>query len=198
MANRDMPKGGVPVKHLNGNPYNGKYNVYYKDAAENFFIGSPVKLEGSADPTGMYPTVTLAAATEVPLVGFVVGFSTSPYITADPADLDRVYSISTEDVYVAVCDDPNVIFEMQEDTGTTLTIADVGMNCSMTSESGSTVTGNSSVEIDGSEVATTSTLGIRLLRYVNREDNAVGAHAKWEVMINKHAYGHGLGCIGVD
>ena len=197
MANRDMPKGGVPVKHLNGNPYNGKYNVYYKDAAEDFFIGTPVKLAGSADPTGMFPTVTRVAATEVPIVGFVVGFSTSPYITADPANLDRVYSPSAEDVYIAVADDPDLIFEMQEDTGTTLTIASVGLNCSMTTESGSTVTGNSSVEIDGSEVAETGTLGIKLLRYVNREDNAVGAHAKWEVMVNKHSYGHGLGCVGL-
>lgn len=195
MANKDRPMGMKPVKNINGTPWNGKYNVYYKDAAENFFIGSPVKSAGSADASGKYPTVVLAGTD--PIRGVVVGFSTTPYITADPADLNRVYSISTEDVYVAVCDDPNVIFEMQEDSSTALTITEIGLNASPTTESGNTSTGLSTVEIDCTTEDVTSTLSLKILRLVDREDNALGDHAKFEVMINNHELAQGLGSLAI-
>ena len=196
MANKDRPCGLKPIKHLNGVTWNGKFNVYRKVAAENFFIGSPVKLAGSADATGKYPTVALAGAGG-PIVGSVVGFGNTPYLAADVSDLDKVYSISTEDVYVAVADDPDLIFECQEDSTTNFTADSIGCNADLTTESGSTTTGKSSVEIDCSTETTTSTLEIRILRLVDRPDNELGDYAKFEVMINVHAYGQGLGSAGV-
>lgn len=195
--NKDRPSGLKPIKHLNGVPWNGKFNMYRKTAAENFFIGSPVKLAGSADATGKYPTVALAGTNGI-VVGVVVGFGNTPYLAADVSDLDKVYSISTEDVYVAVVDDPGVIFEIQEDsTGTALAVTDVGNNFLFTTESGDTTTGHSTVELDRSESGTTITDPIRLLRLVDRPGNALGDYAKWEIMINFHAYGQGAGQTGV-
>jgi hypothetical protein len=51
----------------------------------------------------------------------------------------------------------------------------------------STSPGQSAHEIDRSTVVT-STAQLRLLRLVPREDNAHGAWAKWEVLINEHVY----------
>ena len=50
MANSDAPSGFKPVKHLNGNPWNGKVNVYYIPATDGTatFIGDAVKSAGSA------------------------------------------------------------------------------------------------------------------------------------------------------
>jgi len=194
--NKDRPSGLKPIKHLNGVPWNGKFNMYRKTAAENFFIGSPVKLAGSADSTGKYPTVALAGAGG-PILGPVVGFGNTPYLAADVSDLDKVYSISTEDVYVAVADDPQLIFECQEDSSTNLTADEIGLNCDLTTESGSTTTGKSTVELDCSTEDTTNTLEVRILRLIDRPDNALGDYAKFEVMINVHAYGQGLGQNGV-
>jgi len=195
MANKDRPMGLKPVKHLNGNPWNGAFNMYRKEVAENFFIGSPVAIAGSSGDSGKYPLVQLATAS-IPILGSVVGFSTTPYLVGDVTDLDRVYSISTEDVYVAVADDPDLVFEIQEDSSTTFTIAAVGANADLTVESGNTTNGKSTVEIDCATEDVTSTLEVKILRLVAREDNELGEYSKWEVMINVHPYGQGLGALG--
>ena len=199
MDNRDTPFGLKPIKHLNGTPWNGKFNIYYKAVglAEAIFIGSPVKLAGAADTLGTYPTIQLAGA-GVPIVGTVVGFGNTPYLAADVTDLDRLHSPTLTANYVAVADDPGLIFECQEDSSTTFTAATaVGATVSLTTESGNTTTGHSTVELDCSTEHTTSTLGMRILRLVDRPDNELGEFSKWEVMINAHAYGQGLGATGV-
>lgn len=198
MANLDRPMGLKPVKMLNGSPWNGKVNMYYKAVglSEAIFKGSPVKLAGSADASGKYPTVQLAEATG-PIVGVVMGFSNTPYIGVDVTNLDLLYSLSDTAHYVVVCDDPNVIFECQEDSSTNFTADSIGCNCDLTAESGDTNTGRSTVELDCATETTTSTLEVRILRLVDREDNALGDYAKFEVLINVHAYGHGLGATGV-
>jgi hypothetical protein len=198
MANLDRPCGLKPLKYLNGTPWNGKVTMYYKPAALNeaIFIGSPVKLAGSADATGKYPSIALAAA-NVPILGAVVGFGSTPNIIADFDDLDLKYSPASTEHYVAVADDPSIIFECQEDSSTTFTVDEIGNNASLTAESGNTTTGKSTVEIDCSTEATTSTLGVRILRLIDRVDNELGDYAKYEVLINAHAYGQGLGATGV-
>jgi len=200
MANLDRPCGLKPLRYLNGTPWNGKFNIYYKAVglAEAIFIGSAVKLASAGDASGVYPTIQLAGAGG-PIVGVVIGFGNTPNIVADVTNLNLLYSPSETAHYVAVVDDPSVIFECQEDDvdGTTLSAATgCGATADLTAESGNTTTGRSTVEIDRSTVHTTSTLEIRILRLVDRVDNALGAYSKWEILINVHAYGHGLGATG--
>ncbi len=197
MANIDKPKGLVPVGHLNGNPWNGAFTMYYKAAglSEAIFVGTPVMSAGSADTLARYPTIKLAGQTSV--IGVVIGFGSVPQIAADPGDLELLYSPSDTAHYVAVVDDPQVIFECQEDSSTTFTADAVGNNADLTTESGNTTTGKSTVEIDCSTEATGSTLQIKLMRLVAREDNVLGTYSKWEIMFNQHEFGQGLGAAGV-
>jgi hypothetical protein len=197
MANKDRPFGLKPVRHLNGSPWNGKTRVYYKDVGETdvLFIGSLVKSAGSADATGKYPTIELAGTD--PIRGVVVGFGNTPYIAADVTDLDRLYSPTTTANYVAVVDDPGVIFEAQEDSSTNLTADEIGLNISPTTESGNTTTGHSTIELDCATEATTSTLSLKILGLVDRPDNELGDYAKFEVMVNNHELAQGLGSAGV-
>jgi hypothetical protein len=187
-----------PLRYLNGTPWNGRFSIYYKAVGlgEAIFKGSPVKLAGSADATGKYPTISLAAD-GVPILGAVIGFGNTPNLVADVTDLDLLYSPTLTACYVAVADDPSIIFEAQEDSSTTFTVTEVGLNASLTTESGNTTTGWSTVEIDCATEATTNTLGIRILRLIDRVDNELGDYSKWEVLINAHAYGHGVGATGV-
>jgi hypothetical protein len=198
MANVDNPFGLKPLRYLNGTPWNGQVRIYYKDAtlAEAMFIGSPVKLAGSADALGKYPSIALADA-GVPILGAIVGFGDTPNIIGDMTTPSRLYSPSETEAYVAVADDPSIIFECQEDSTTAFTVDDVGLNASLTAESGNTTTGKSTVEIDCSTEDATATLGVKILRLVDRVDNELGDHAKWEVLINAHAYGHGTGAAGL-
>ena len=199
MANPNKIAGFRPIKHLNGNPWNGNFNVYYKSASSNIFRGSPVILAGSADTTCKYPTIDVGGA-GAPFVGVAIAFSTTPYIAADPTNLELLYSPSGTSHYVAVVDDPQVIFELFEETAGSANMAatDIGMNCAIIAESGDTTTGLSTVTLDYSELAVTSTDEVKVLRMINSEDNAFGAYARFEVLINNHTYGQGLGSLGYD
>ena len=192
MANSDTPFGLKPVRHLNGNPWNGKTRVYYKAAGSPIiYKGDPVELNGSADATGKYPDVLALATDDTPthIVGVAIATTTVPYIAADPSDLATGYVAAAKEAYVHVVDDPSVVFEIQEDGVTsTLGAADVGGNCGLTNATGNTTTGVSNQELESELGATTNTHALRLLRLVDREDNALGAWAKWEVIINLHAY----------
>jgi len=198
MANLNKIAGFRPIRHLNGNPWNGKFNVYYKSASSDIFKGSPVILTGTSDTTGKYPSIDIGGA-GAPFVGVAIGFSTTPYIVADPTNLELAYSPSGTSHYVAVVDDPQVIFELFQETGATnMAATDIGMNCAIIAESGDTTSGLSTVTLDYSELAVTSTDEVKVLRLINSEDNAFGAYARFEVLINNHTYGQGLGSLGYD
>ena len=186
MANRDIPAGLRPVERL-GTPYMGKASVYYVAAsnAVAIFKGDAVKSDGSADPTGKYPTVVQAAAGNA-IRGIVIGFGESPNIMINPTNPDRNHRPASTAMYLLVVDDPQVLFEVQEDSDTaTLTADDIGLSIDLVVGSGNTVNGQSSMMLDSSSaVATAATC--KLLRAVNREDNELGDKCKWLVLIAEH------------
>ena len=187
MANLDTPFGFKPVKHLLGAPWNGKVNTYYVPATDSvaMFKGDAVKSAGSADATGKFPSVAQAAAGEA-IRGVVVGFGDNPYTMIHPDSPNRDYRPASTAMYVFVVDDPFIIFEVQEDSvGAALTITEVGLSTDITVGSGSTATGRSAMEIDSSDTATAAGQ-CKILRVVDREDNALGTNCKWEVTIIEH------------
>lgn len=188
MANFDTPFGFKPVRHLSGAPWNGKVNSYYVPATDStaMFKGDAVKSAGSADASGKYPTVAQVAAGEV-IRGVIVGFGDNPHTMTRPDDLNISYRVASTAMYVFVIDDPFVIFEIQEDNATNDMDADmVGLSTDIaTVGTGSAVTGKSAMELDSSDTATA--LGqCKILRVTNREDNALGAYCKWDVLIVEH------------
>lgn len=187
MSNSDTPFGFKPVKHLLGVPWNGKVNTYYVPSTDSvaMFKGDVVKSAGSADATGKFPTVAQAAATEV-IRGVVVGFGDNPYTMIHPDSPNRDYRPASTEMYVFVVDDPFIIFEVQEDSVANALDADmVGLSTDIAVGSGSTTTGKSAMELDSSDTATAAGQ-CKILRLVDREDNELGDHAKWEVTIAEH------------
>ena len=187
MANSDAPSGFKPVKHLNGNPWNGKVNVYYIPATDGTatFIGDAVKSAGSATSDGLYPTVAQAAAGDA-IRGVVVGFSDQPYVSVNTDNLNEKYRAASVARYAFVVDDPDVIFEVQEDSvGGSIAAASVGLSCDFVVGYGSTVTGKSGMEIDSSDVATAAGQ-FKLLRVSNKVGNELGNYCKWEVLFREH------------
>lgn len=187
MANLDTPFGFKPVKHLIGAPWNGKANVYYVPSTDNtaLFIGDAVKSAGAADTTGKYPTVAQAAAGDA-IRGVIVGFGDNPNVMTNPDAPMRRHRLAATAMYVFVVDDPFVIFEIQEDSvGNSISAAMVGLSTDIVVGAGSTATGKSGMELDSSDTATAAGQ-CKILRLVNREDNELGNHAKWEVTIIEH------------
>lgn len=186
MANADTPRGLRPVRYLSGAPYNGAANKYHVASGDSTvaYIGALVKLTGGADADGI-ATVTPNVSTGNPVVGVIVG------IVPDTAS-STVYGAGSTTRYVLVADDPNLVFEAQEDsTGGALAATAAGATCTLTGfTSGSTTTGYSAVEIDSSELSETSDTDddVRIIGLVQRADNAIGTNAKWLVRLNVHQY----------
>lgn len=187
MANQDTPFGFIPRMYRNGAPWNGKYNVYYIPVgnASAIFKGDLVVSAGSASADGKYPDIAQAAATNETAVGVVIGFGTTPELMFDINNLSRNYCPALTAMYAAVVDDPDVIYEAQEDGAIAVTA--VGNNADIVVGSGNTTTGQSAMEIDSSD-AKTATAQIRILRLVDRPDNALGTNAKWLCMINESVW----------
>lgn len=183
MANTDNPSGFTPVRHLNGSPYNGQSNRYALLASNGTatFVGDAVVVGGSATAEGV-PSIAQAAAGNTNIVGVVMGFE------IEPTNLALLYRLASTLRYALVCDDPMVLHNVQEDSdGAALTVDEVGENCDIIVGSGNTTSGISAMEIDSS-THTAATAQIRVIRLAPMEDNAVGNQAKWEVLVNEHAY----------
>lgn len=185
MANVDSPFGLKPVAHRNGAPYNGSFRYYSVAAGYGtaIMIGDPVILAGSSQTIGgrIYSDVERAATGDV-VTGVVIG------VVPVTQDSLRYRAASTQRILM-VADNPDLVFEIQEVSGgTALTANDAGLNCDFVVAAGSTVTGNSGVELDNSTEAVTNTLDLHIIGPVAREDNAIGEHCKWLVTINRHQF----------
>ena len=118
MANVDRPNGFKPVKHINGNPWNGKTRKYACPAAETVAIGvgDIVKLSTKPVLAGNVPgieSIGTGVVTSGNFVGVVVGF-----VVVDPTggvsggaspslDLPQYKAASTLK-YALVADDPDL------------------------------------------------------------------------------------------
>jgi hypothetical protein len=188
MANTDRPQGLIPVRHLDGRPYTGATNFYLADSSNAIYVGDPVKSGGSAGAAGVFvngvncegmPTIDVAATGNT-LRGVCVGFLP----LQSNLSLLHKEANSTKRIAIVV-DDPNVVFEVQAD-GSTAAV-DVGENADITYTAGNATSGISAVELNtASHVATTAQL--RILGFVSRPDNAIGANAKLHVLINEHEF----------
>ena len=195
MANADRPSGLKPVKHLNGSPWNGKVTMYYKAAASNaIYKGTCVKSGGSGNTDGTVPSCDLAGATDQ-ILGVAVGFANQKNIAADVTSLNRLYCPASTAMYIAVVDDPDVIFEAQEDNGSSahMEAADIGRNIVLASSSaGSTTTGKSTAELDSDgDAAGYASARLLIVGVVDRVDNEMGSsadHTKWLVRIADHFF----------
>lgn len=199
MANTSRPNGFRPVKYLNGTPWNGAFRIYAIPAAESTatYVGDLVKLY-SGDTTDVvnYPTVQRAAASDA-LIGVVVGF------IPDYSNLNAApYRVASTLRYAMVADDPNLLFEAEEDgAGDPLELQDLGQNIDFVATAGSTTTGQSGMVIDSSTHATTATLPLKLMEAKRSADNEVvadgQAYTRWIVKINNHQLGSHTGTAGV-
>ena len=202
MANANRPSGFSPVQYLNGSPWSGQARIYSIAAAYTtaLYIGDPVKSSGTSDANGV-PGIILGATTGA-LRGVIVGLGSAEGLIANPKNLDITYrpaAAQSTDWYAMVVDDPQVLFEIQENAnGTALAAADIGLNTISVSGTGSGyVSGWMLASATDATPAATATLQLKLMGLVRRQQNAFGAYAKHLVKINVHELGTGTGTLGL-
>ena len=178
MANVDRPNGFKPWKYASGAPYNGAFEIMLSPT-DNLFLGDLVEptATGRALRDGAYQEVG-RAETGDPIVGVVVGWE------MNPANLGILYhaASATIPVYVARIDD--LLLECQNDAA--MAAADVGLNVDFVVAAGSTTTGASNMEVNSATEATTNTLDLRIVGFVDSPQNDVTlANARMIVSVNR-------------
>lgn len=209
MANTSKIRGFLPVKHVNGSPYNGQSNIYYVPASDGtaLFVGDPVKLAADANAQGIQHVAKATAGAAV--LGVVIGVINTKFdpvagnMSGGSVSLDTpVYRPASTGQYVLVCDSPDVVYEVEAVTGSnasySFAVADVGLNADLATVAGSTVTGTSAAALNMATAAATATLQWKILGVVQRPDNEItGAATKVLVKINNAQLGAGTGTAGV-
>ena len=175
MANVDAAFGFVPIRHMSGNaPRTNKYTIA-SGLAENIFTGDLVILIN----TGL---LTPHTATETNNIGVFAGVS---YTASDGSYVYSDYwpsGTAATDIIIYIYDDPYTVFKVQSAGSPAQT--NIGNCADVVAGTGSTTTGQSGFEISGTMAAGTATCKIMALH--DAPDNAFGANAVMEVLINEH------------
>jgi len=172
MATSATPNGAEPVNTLSASgSYNGK--VRHIKIASGYgtaiFYGDFVKLVAAGTVEKAAVTTAVVAGT----VGIFVGCSyTDPSTSQLTFNQQFPASTAASDIMAYVVDDPKLVFKMQADEAIAQT--GLGNNVSAVSTAGSTTIGRSKNALDGGSVATTNTLPLRVLEFVEGPNSTVG------------------------
>ena len=172
MATTATPMGAEPVNTLSASgSYTGKVrhikiaNAY----GTAIFYGDLVKLVAAGTLEIAAVTTSVVAGT----VGIFVGCSyTDPSTSQLTFNQTFPASTAADDIMAYVVDDPKLVFQMQGDEAIAQT--GLGNNVSAVSTAGSTTIGRSKNALDGGSIATTNTLPLRIVEFVDGPTSSVG------------------------
>tara|TARA_R110002020_G_scaffold271833_1_gene486994 strand:+ start:3229 stop:3807 length:579 start_codon:yes stop_codon:yes gene_type:complete len=170
MATSAAPTGAEPVGTLSASgSFTGK--VRHIKIASGYgtaiFYGDFVKLVSSGTVEKDTGTTALTP------VGVFMGCSyTDPSTNQMTFNQQFPASTAASDIMAYVLDDPNVLMRMQGDA--TLAQTTLGNNVAAVQTAGSTSIGRSKNAVDSSTVATTNTLPLRIIDFVDGPTSTVG------------------------
>jgi hypothetical protein len=181
----DKPYGLKPINLIGGQVYAGStrlmsiasgYNtsIYYGDVVKRVANGTVEKDVGTTTATP---------------VGIFVGCTyTNP--TTKQKQFAQYWPAGTvaSDAQAYVVDDPDVLFKVASVSATT-TVAFygpdvVGANAALVQNSGSNTTGDSAIAIDGTSIATTASLPIRIVDIVPDTSNTSNGYCEFICKFN--------------
>lgn len=218
MANPLAPHGLNPVGTLDGNPWNGKANLYHIPSSDGlaYYIGDIVKSASTGSDVNGVPDVTRAAngangATNATVKnrGVIVGIQVSPVgvgaqnlTAANAVNLNQTFVPATKanDYYVLVADDPNLLFEVMGNNTVTVTAgATIGLNA--TYIQGTPVAGDvvsrTVVDLTTTVPATTNTFPLKIVQLPYRPNVDFTANTPLLVTFNTHELKGDTGSTGV-
>ena len=175
MANVDSPFGFVPSRHMSGSPIRTNKYTITSGLAENIFNGDLVILTTDG-------VITPHTATEVNNLGVFAGVS---YTASDGSYKFSEYwpsGTTGTNIIAYVYDDPYIVYKVQSDGSPAQT--DLGACADVVADAGSTTTGQSGFQLNSSMGSGTATC--KIIGLYESPENAFGANAVVEVLINEH------------
>ncbi len=189
MANLNAPFGLKP-QNLNGTTWSGQGKLVRIPSAQGaIYIGDPLIPLGTTDANGVPDVgIAVAGATHI-IVGSFLGVCNGPAGSGvTMLQSSPVYHAASVAGYAFICDDPNVMYTIQEDSdggAIAITTGGYANGNLIAGAGGSTVTGMSSWMLDSSTVATgNATYQVKVIGLTRGPDNAIGNYARWNVFIN--------------
>ena len=176
MANVDAAFGLTPIRHLSGNGYSraNKYTIT-SGLSENIFTGDLVIITADG-------VITPHTATEANNIGVFAGVS---YTASDGSYVYAQYfpsGTTATNIVAYVYDDPYTVFKVQ--SAGTPAQTNIGNCAEVVAGAGSTTTGQSGFEMNGT--MSNGTASLKILGLYEAPDNAFGTNAIMEVLINEH------------
>ena len=177
MANVDSPFGFVPSRHMSGSPIRTNKYTITSGLAENIFNGDLVILtaDGVITPSN-------GASEAAQTIGVFAGVS---YTASDGSYKYSEYwpsGTTGTNIIAYVYDDPYIVFKVQSDGSPAQT--DIGSCADVTVGTGSTTTGQSAFQLASSMGASAALC--KLIALYESPENAFGANAVMEVLLNEH------------
>lgn len=176
-------------------------NPYGLKPTMRSLVGGPVELEQYSKPANYgkairkWDAVTLLS-TAVLGVAADITPGTTLYLGV-AMDYAAASTLSNHLVII----NPFALYDAQgHATSTGIVAADVGANVNLLLTDGPPTgapTETSANELDDSAIDTNILKDVHLIKLVSSPDNAVGVHARFEVMFNKHFYHGGVGQAGI-
>ena len=193
MANVNAPHGLQPWRGGAAYMWNEQgtpYAILSGDTTAYYFYDA-VAAGASGDANGIPVCAYLADGTKAirgSIVGIFPVFPNAQSIQGVPLSLEYTYIPATKSAtwYVLVVDDPTVRYNIQDDGITTanLVASSCNKNSSLTLAAGSSNVSKSGTVLLSSSFNTTSTLNIKLEGLCQIPNNAFGAYAQWQCMVN--------------
>ena len=189
MANANAPFGLKPI-NLNGTTWSGQGKLIYIPSSQggNIFIGDPLIPLGITDAWGV-PAFGIATAGATNIIGgSFLGPANGPAGSGVTLlQSSTIYHPASTIGYGFVCDDPDVMYSIQEDSvGGAIAVSNAGYsNGLLVAGAGSTATGLSGWMLQSSTVASgNATYQVKVLGLTRGPDNAIGNYARWNVFLN--------------
>ena len=172
MASSAAPHGARPVGTVVGSPYQGKVTHYkIKNAyGTSIFYGDFVKWGDDNPNTTIQKDTGTTALTPI---GVFLGCAyTDPNTNQFTPNQYYPASTAADDIVAYVATDPFILMQMQCDGAADQD--DLGKNCAVVQTAGSTAIGTSKNSVDISTVATTNTLPVKMVDFVDGPESAIG------------------------
>jgi hypothetical protein len=175
MATTAAPYGLRPINLIGGQQFAGSTrqikiasgyaaNIFFGDIVAIGVDGTIVKVTNLGTNADPFPAGT---------VGVFLGCAfTSPTLKYFLNSQYWPTGTVASDAMAYVCDDPDTLFQIQADAAVTQTM--LGSNFGVNQNAGSTTTGDSKVSLDVATRATTNTVALRLVDFVNGPFSTVG------------------------
>lgn len=198
MSTVSKPYGLKPLKKQGSQPNGGAIREFKMttNSSAGIFTGDPVAIN-SGSPVAAAATPTTTRGTSTP-VGVCVGVRYTDPVTK--CEMHAAYLPANAitngytNVYIKVDEDPDTLYLIKADE--TVAASALGKNAPLVIGSGDTVYGLSGVSLDGSLVATTATLAVRIVDFYTAPGSDVGdAYTECIVRWNAgvHAYTNSTG-----